>query len=315
MGAPISKLKGILLRSALALAVLLLLVASGQAIRLNRQPAQATHISDRIYSPYDNKWYAVKIPAQLEFAGEPVPLQDPDVRKRLDRELLINSYWHSQTLFLLKEYRQVVPLVEPILERHGMHKDFVYLCIAESALQPTAQSPKGATGLWQLMKPTAQKYGLIINDEVDERMHPEKSTEAAIRYLKEARERFGSWTMAAAAFNRGMEGLEAAVRHQKTNNYYDLYLNAETARYVYRILALKIILQNPQQYGFMLSSDETYLPVPYREVIVDTTISSLTDFARQHGTTYKMLRMLNPWLIGYSLTNREGRTFSIKVPS
>ncbi|MCS6990407.1 MAG: transglycosylase SLT domain-containing protein [Chitinophagales bacterium] len=305
----------LLLRSSVLLAVLMLMFVSVQAIRIDRQSGAASYLTSTIYSPTENRWYSVKIPARLDFAGEPVPLHDPDVRKRLDRELLINSYWHSQTLFLLKEYRQVVPLIEPILERHGMHKDFIYLCIAESNLQHTAQSPQGALGLWQLMKPTAQKYGLTINAEIDERLHPEKATEAAIRYLKDAKERFGSWTMAAAAFNRGMEGLEAAVRNQKTNNYYELYLNPETARYVYRILALKIILQNPQQYGFFLTAEDEYPAQPYRVVTVDTTISSLPDFARQHGTSYKTLRLLNPWLISYSLTNKERRPYQIKLPA
>ncbi|MCS6917730.1 MAG: lytic transglycosylase domain-containing protein [Chitinophagales bacterium] len=310
----LEKCKPLLWRSATLLGLLLLLFVSVHAIRLDRQPVQESHLTSKVYSPSENRWYSVKIPSQLDFAGEPVPLHDPDVRKRLDRELLINSYWHSQTLFLLKEFRQVVPVLEPILERHGMHKDFIYLCIAESALQPTAQSPQGAVGLWQFIKPTARMYGLVVNEEIDERQHTEKATEAAIRYLKDAKERFGSWTMAAAAFNRGMEGLEAAVKNQKTSNYYELYLNPETARYVYRILALKIILQNPQQYGFILNPEDEYTPVEYRTVTVDTSISSLPDFARQHGTTYKTLRMLNPWLISYSLTNKERKTYEIKLP-
>jgi hypothetical protein len=284
------------------------------SVKVDPDQGSAHFTIQKIKSPFDNKIYAVKIPSAMDFAGEAVPLHDQDVRERLDRELLVNSYWHSQTLYIMKEYPQIISLVEPILEKNGVPKDFVYLCIAESGLQVNAQSPAGAMGLWQFIKSTGQAYGLTINGEIDERLSYEKSTEAACRYLIEAKERFGSWTTAAASYNRGMEGMEAAVKRQKTGNYYDLYLVPETARYIYRILALKQILQNPQQYGFFLESEELYPEYKYKTVAVDSTISDLPSFAAQQGTNYKTLRVLNPWIINYSLTNKEGKTYEFKLP-
>ena len=284
------------------------------SVRVDPSIESASFTVEKIRSPFDNKIYAVKIPSTLEFAGEAVPLDDPDVRQRLDRELLVNTYWHSQTLYIMKEYPQIISLLEPILEKNGVPKDFVYLCIAESGLQVTAQSPSGALGLWQFIKSTGQNYGLTINGEIDERMSYEKSTEAACRYLKTAKEKFGSWTTAAASYNRGMEGMQQAVSNQKTSNYYELYLNSETARYIYRILALKQVLQNPQQYGFFLEAEDLYPEYKFKTVTVDSSIASLADFAASHGTNYKTLRMLNPWIINYSLTNKERKTYEFKIP-
>lgn len=284
------------------------------SVRLDPGQESSSYRIEKIRSPFDNKIYAVKIPSRLEFAGEAVPLDNPDVRKRLDRELLINSYWHSQTLYIMKEYPQIISFVKPILEKNGIPQDFVYLCVAESGLQVNAQSPSGAVGLWQFMKATGQQYGLTINSEVDERLSYEKSTEAACRYLKAAKEKYGSWTTAAASFNRGMDGMDAAVEKQKTSNYYDLYLNQETARYVYRILALKQVLQNPQQYGFFLEAEDLYPEYKYKSINVDSSITDLPAFAIQQGTNYKTLRTLNPWIINYSLTNKEGKVYEIKLP-
>ncbi len=302
-----------------ALKVLLLMVVgfgvflSVSAIKINKSDAESFRY-ERIKSPFDNKIYAVKIPAQIEFAGENVPLDDADVRQRFDRELLVNTYWHSQTLYIMKEYPQVISIIEPILEKNGVPKDFIYLCIAESGLQINAQSPSGAAGLWQFIKTTGQSYGLIINAEVDERLSYEKSTEAACKYFLEAKEKFGSWTTAAASFNRGIEGMSAAVKNQDTNDYYSLYLNQETARYIYRILALKQVLSNPQQYGFFLETEDLYPSYKYKTVTVDSNITNLTEFAKANGTNYKTLRILNPWIINYSLTNKERRKFEIKLP-
>jgi hypothetical protein len=186
--------------------------------------------------------------------------------------------------------------------------------VAESGLQYNAQSPTGAVGLWQFTKSTGLHYGLIINSEVDERYSYEKSTEAACKYFLDAKEQFGNWTMAAAAFNRGMDGMGDAMKHQKTNNYYDLYLNRETSRYVFRILALKQVLQNPQQYGFFLDAGDMYPDYKYKTVTVDSSITDLADFAKTNGTSYKTLRELNPWIMGYSLTNKEKNQFEIKLP-
>lgn len=302
------------LRIAIFMMAGLAVFLSISTIRAKKDPVATAYHYEKIRSPFDNKIYAVKIPDRIDFAGESVPLNDQDVRERLDRELLVNTYWHSQTLYIMKQYPQIISFIEPILERNGVPKDFLYLCIAESGLQYNAQSPSGALGLWQFLKSTGISYGLTINSEVDERMNYEKSTEAACKYFINARQQLGSWTMAAAAFNRGTEGMAEAVRHQKTNNYYDLYLNRETSRYVFRILALKQVLQNPQQYGFFLDAGDLYPQYKYKTVGVDTTISDLADFAKIYGTTYKTLRELNPWILGYSLTNKEKKHYEMKVP-
>ncbi|MEO6166242.1 MAG: lytic transglycosylase domain-containing protein [Chitinophagales bacterium] len=282
--------------------------------KIENAPNAIKYRYDEVKSPFDNKIYALKIPDQMDFAGEPVPLTDDDIRQRIDKELLVNMYWHSQTLYIMKQFNQVIKIIEPILEKNGVPHDFVYLCVAESGLQYNATSPSGAVGLWQFMKPTGQKYRLLINGEVDERMNYEKSTEAACKYFLEAKEKFGSWTMAAASFNMGIDGLANTSRAQDSNNYYDLYLNRETGRYVYRILALKEVLSNPRKYGFFLESDDLYAPYTYRTIAVDSSINNLTAFAKEQGTNYKMLRLMNPWMIGYSLTNKDGKRYDIKIP-
>ncbi len=282
--------------------------------KIENAPNTIKYKYDEVRSPFDNKIYALKIPDQMDFAGEPVPLTDSDIRQKVDRELLVNMYWHSQTLYIMKQYKQVLEIIEPILAKNNIPHDFVYLCIAESGLQYNATSPSGAVGLWQFMKPTGLKYKLEINDEVDERMNYVKSTEAACKYFLEAKEKFGSWTMAAASFNMGIDGLANAARRQDTNNYYDLYLNRETSRYIYRILAMKEVMSNPTKYGFFLESDDLYAPYSYRTIAVDTSIQNLTSFAKSQGTSYKMLRQMNPWLIGYSLTNNEGKRYDINIP-
>ncbi len=282
--------------------------------KIENAPDDIKYRYDEVRSPFDNKIYALKIPEQMDFAGEPVPLSDEDIRERIDRELLVNMYWHSQTLYIMKQFNQVIKIIEPILEKNGVPHDFVYLCVAESGLQYNATSPSGAVGLWQFMKPTGIKYNLTINEEVDERMNYEKSTEAACQYLLEAKKKFGSWTMAAAAFNMGIDGLAGISEKQDSKNYYDLYLNRETGRYIFRILAMKEVLSNPRKYGFFLESEDLYAPYSYRTIAVDSTIQNLTSFAKQQGTNYKMLRMMNPWLIGYSLTNKEGKRYDVKIP-
>ena len=302
------------MRIAIFMLVGLAVFLSISTMRAKEDPEAVAYRYEKIRSPFDNKIYAVKIPEKIDFAGEPVPLEDQDTKESLDRELLINTYWHSQTLFIMKQYPQIISIIEPILEKNGVPKDFIYLCIAESGLQYNAQSPSGALGLWQFTKSTGQHYGLTINSEVDERMSYEKSTEAACKYLIDAKQQFGSWTVAAASFNRGIEGMSEVVKHQKTNDYYDMYLNRETSRYVFRILALKQVLQNPQQYGFFLDAGDLYPAYQYKTITVDTSITDLADFAISQGTSYKTLRELNPWILGYSLTNKESKPYSLKLP-
>ncbi|MBC5772570.1 transglycosylase SLT domain-containing protein [Pontibacter sp. KCTC 32443] len=253
------------------------------------------------------------VPSSLSFAGEPVPLHVPDVAERLDRELLVNSYLHATTLLGLKRMQRYEPEIRAILKENDIPEDFIYLALAES-LFGQVTSPAGAAGFWQLMPDTARGYGLIVNSEVDERFHVRKATFAAIKYLKSAKNRFGSWTNAAASYNRGMGGLDRALEQQGVQSYYDLYLNDETSRYMFRILALKEILGNPQKYKFELPEGAGYQPLPTRTVKVTATIPNLADYALQQGTNYKTLRLYNPWIKDFALTVPQGKEFELKLP-
>ncbi len=257
--------------------------------------------------------YALAHPDELSFAGETVPLERHDIRESFDRELLVNTYWQSSTLLLLKRANRWFPVIEPILEEHGVPGDFKYLALIESNLTQ-AVSPAGARGFWQILEGTGRDLGLEINDYVDERYHVEKATAAACRYLLDAKERYGSWTMAAAAYNIGNSRLQRIINSQKADCYYDLFLNEETARYVFRILAIKTIFSNPEQAGFHVRDEDLYPIQTYYTLAVDTPIIDLPEFALQHNTTYKALRHLNPWMRRYELPNPSGKTYYIKIP-
>ena len=264
-------------------------------------------------SPFDNKTYPVKIPDSLDFAGEEVPLFDFDVVERLDRELIVNTYWHSRTILILKEMKQIGSIIRPIMKRNGLPDDFIFLAVAESGLQNDVVSPSGATGIWQFVQGTGKNYGLQIDEFVDERLNYEKATEAACKYLKESKEKFGNWTLAAASYNMGQGGLSQSIKNQKVGSYYDLYLNNETSRYIFRILALKEVMKNPQAYGFYVNATDLYPQLKYHTITVDSTISNLTDFAVSQGTTYKYLKVFNPWMINTSLPGTPGKTYLIKI--
>ena len=265
--------------------------------------------------PVAKSYRPFPLPAKMSFAGELVPLEIPDVAERLDRELQANAYFHSNTILALKRLQRYLPELERLLVANGLPTDFKYLAMAESLLG-NVTSPKGAVGFWQLMPGTARELKLTINQEVDERYHLEKATLAACNYFKKARLRFGSWTNAAASYNRGMSGLQAALRNQKVTSYYDLYLNEETSRYLFRILALKEILENPQRYGFdLLQSDGYALLPPTRLVPVTATIEDLPQFALDQDINYKTLRLYNPWLLGYKLTVADTTsTYTLQIP-
>lgn len=258
--------------------------------------------------------HALPIPDEMEFAGEKVPLEDTDVYRRMDRELLVNAYWQSNGLLMLKRAYESFPVIEPILERYGIPDDFKYLAVAESALLD-AVSPAGAKGVWQFMESTGREYGLEINSNVDERYNLVKSTEAACRYLQKSKEKFGSWTLAAAAYNAGRSGIINQQDRQKTADYYDLLLNPETARYVFRILALKEVMQHPEKYGFSFTDEDLYDPIPTFTVAVDTAISDLPDFARGYGISYKTLKIHNPWLRETHLKNSSRKKYAIEIPA
>lgn len=261
----------------------------------------------------DYRVYAPPMPDSLSFCGERVPLNIYYVREGLDRELVSNMYFQSNTLFYIKRSSRVFPTIERILKEEGVPTDMKYLCVIESGLQ-NVTSPAGAGGYWQFMKPTGLLYGLEISDEVDMRNDLEASTRAACRYLKMLKQRFGSWAAAAAAYNCGENGLDRRLTNQRQTSYYDLLLNSETQRYVYRILAIKLIMQHPQDYGFVVRRCDTYPELPYEEVVVEGKDVDIVQFAIEHGTTYKMVRTLNPWLTTDRLKNKMGRSYTVRVP-
>lgn len=255
-------------------------------------------------------------PEDINFAGEPVPIRDFEVRERLETELIRNIYLHSSTIMNIKRAARWQAEMTSILAKNNIPKDFFYLCIAESHLT-NATSPMGAKGFWQFIEATGKNYGLEISDQVDERYDPIKSTHAACKYLKDAYKVFGNWTLVAASYNMGIGGVQGQLKKQKVNNYYDLYLNRETSAYVFRVLALKTILERPEQYGFILKPEQLYKPLRYRVVKVDTTITDLVEFALQQGTTYKMLKVMNPWILGDQLkvpTGEAKRTYQLHIP-
>ena len=260
-----------------------------------------------------SKVYALKIPTSIHFSGEEVPIDQPDIRERLDKEMLVNTYWQSNMMLLIKRANKYFPTIEKILEEEGVPDDFKYLAVIESALE-NVRSPKGAKGFWQLMPGTAKEYGLEVNDNVDERYHLEKSTRIACVYLKKAKERLGSWTLAAASYNRGMYGTDRLLDKQLAESYYDLLLNSETSRYVFRIIAVKEIMSNPQQYGFIFEESDLYLPIPERKIRLDTAITNLAQFAKEQNINYKVLKIHNPWLIENHLNNKSRKYYEIAIP-
>lgn len=256
----------------------------------------------------------VPIPEKIEFAGEQVPTQYFDVKEGLERELLVNRYWHSQTLLLIKRAKRYFCLIEPILKKNHVPDDFKYLALAESGFANVV-SPSGAVGFWQFIPTTGKQYGLEINSEVDERYNLEKSTEAACKFIIDSYNAYGNWTLAAASYNCGRSGLSKQIQRQYSKNYYDLLLNDETARYIYRIIALKLVIGNPSAYGFELSENDLYQPIPFNEITISDSVKDLALFAFQQGTNYKILKLLNPWLRNNSLTNKDKKSYIIKIPA
>ena len=257
--------------------------------------------------------FTLPTPEQVSFAESPVPMEAFGVREKLDRELLVNTYWHSNTFLMFKRSNRWFPVIEPILAQHGVPDDFKYLAVIESGLT-NAVSPAGATGFWQFMKSTGQSYGLEINDEVDERYHVEKSTHAACKYLLDAFEKFGDWALVAASYNMGMGGLQKQLDRQKAERYWDLLLNEETGRYVYRILAIKEILNKGGEYGFVIRPSDLYEPYRLRSVSIDLPLEDLAAFAKEEGVNYNILKTLNPWLRQAHLRNVKGKSYTVQLP-
>ncbi len=260
-----------------------------------------------------NQSLGMHFPNEIDFAGEKTPLHIYDVKERMDRELLINVNLHSSTILIIKRANKAFPIMEPILAKYNVPDDFKYLAVIESSLL-NAVSSAGARGVWQFMPETAREKGMEVSETVDERYHLQKSTEAACKYLLAAKEKFGSWTLAAASYNGGMSGVAKQIEFQQVNDYYDLLLNEETSRYVFRILALKEIMKNQVLYGFDVQPKDLYENLPTKKIEVDSTISDLAVFAKGQGINYKILKYHNPWLRDKKLDNQKKKKYEIEIP-
>lgn len=298
------------------LAFVLLLIYIGYDQSVNSTQASADDLNPVKAEESERPPIAVTydVPKNASFAGEAVPLNLPDVYERFDKELQINVYLHSGTLFLLKRANRWFPRMQEILKANDIPDDFKYLPLIESALL-NSTSPKDAVGYWQILESSGKELGLEINKEVDERFDPIKSTEAACKYLKKSYEKLGSWTLVAASYNRGVTGVRKSLEEQHVENYYDLYLNDETSRYVFRILAIKEIVEHPEKYGFKFDPDHLYQPEPVKYVEVNESIKDLVAFAQSNGTNYKLLKRHNPWLREKRLSVRKGKSYRIALPA
>lgn len=254
------------------------------------------------------------VPEYVTFAGEKIELDRYDLYERYERDLTATCYMHSTTLLTLKRANRYMPVIEPILQKEGVPIDFVYLAAIESHFNPRAYSSAKAAGIWQFMPKTAREYGLEVNEFVDERYNVEKATVAACRYLKNAYKKYGDWISAAASYNAGMARISSEQAQQGERNVLDLLLTEETSRYVFRILTMKQVFAAPAEYGFVLKAQQLYQPIAATTIEVDTPIVSLSDFAKQHGTTYMQLKEFNPWLRARELPNKTGKVYQIRIP-
>ena len=255
------------------------------------------------------------VPSSVTFCGKNIDLTRYDRYERMDRELLAFTYMHSTSIQMIKKANRYFPIVEPILKANGIPEDFKYLMVIESNLNPTARSSAGAAGLWQFMQTTGREYGLEVNKNIDERYHVEKSTEAACKYLKDAYDKYQDWIAVAASYNAGQARISTQFEKQQVDDMLDLYLVEETARYVYRIIAAKIMFSNPSAFGFRLRTKDLYMPIPYKEVSVNTGILNLAEWAKKQGITYALLKNMNPWLRDNFLQNVSKRTYTLKIPT
>lgn len=255
-----------------------------------------------------------QVPESVMFCGKQIDLTRFDRHERMDRELLAFAYMHSTSIQTIKRANRYFPVVEPILKEYGIPDDFKYLMVIESNCSPLARSHAGAAGLWQFMQTTGREYGLEVNKNIDERYHVEKATVAACKYIKAAYAKYNDWVAVAAAYNAGQARIATQLEKQQVDDMLDLYLVEETSRYVYRIIAAKIMFSNPSAFGFRLKASDLYMQVPYKEITVTTGITDLAAWAKKQGTTYALLKNLNPWLRDNFLQNTSGRTYVLKVP-
>ena len=261
----------------------------------------------------NTKVFSVILPDNLKFAGEKMPFDRFYVKEAMEREITLNTYFHSASILLLKKANRWLPIIEPILKKNNIPEDFKYLAMAESGLGQVV-SPAGATGFWQLMKHTAREYGLEVNSDIDQRYDVELATEAACIYLNKAYEKYGNWTLVAASYNAGMGKITKELERQQQSNYYDMIFGEETGRYVYRIIALKLLLENPKDYGFYLRNEDLYAPFKLNKVSIDTTINDIPAFAKSYNLNYKEFKIYNPWIRQAYLANKTGRTYRIQIP-
>ncbi|MCD6179571.1 MAG: lytic transglycosylase domain-containing protein [Bacteroidales bacterium] len=259
------------------------------------------------------KVFAVEIPHNIKFADEKVPLNKFYVKEALEREMTVNTYFHSSSIFLIKKAQRWFPVIEPILKENNIPDDFKYLAVAESGLSQIV-SPAGATGIWQIMKHTGRELGLEINADIDQRYDVELATEAACKYLNKAYEKYGNWTLVAASYNAGTNKISKELERQQQDNYYDMIFGEETGRYVYRILAIKALLEKPEDYGFYLRKKDLYKPYKLKKITVDTAISNIPAFAKSFDLNYKEFKIYNPWIRQAYLANKSRRTYTISIP-
>lgn len=272
--------------------------------------------SSNLSQLHDVEGFNIELPDKFDFCGEPVPMKEQEIRERFDRELHVNVFKHASTLLIVKRANRWFPVIERILKEQGMPDDIKYVAVAESGLENVV-SPSQAKGYWQFIESAGKEFGLEINDEVDERYHPVKATYAACKYFKRAKEKFGSWTLAAASYNRGMGGIERAIQTQKVQDFYDLDLNNETARYIFRILSYKELLLNAEKYRFKVNRNNLYHEEEVRRIKIDTTITDLVAFAHQQGVSLKTLRNYNPWLLKNTLTVKDSlkrKPYELELP-
>ncbi len=296
------------LLSYLLLAIIIIALIIGVDFWKEKRISHLPGTNDQYY-----KIISLPIPDTLYFTNELVPTNLFYVKESLDKELSVNTYWHSSTLQLLKRSHRYFPMIEEILRKNNIPDDFKYVAVIESGLK-NVTSPAGAKGYWQLMKATAKERGLEVNKDIDERYNVRKSTEAACEYLLHAHEKFGNWTLTAASYNAGITGILKQMNRQNETSYYNLLLNDETARYIFRILAIKLIFENPEAYGFYLEEKDYYQPIPTKVVEVNKSVDSWAEFAKQQGITYKLLKYFNPWLRQKDLKNRKKKTYLIEIP-
>ena len=282
------------------------LFVSGSDIVTNKNPQDDQY-------PQGYKIVSPHLPDYMVFAGEKVPLENFEVYERIEREFIVNTYFHSATILAIKRANRWFPVIEPILKKNNIPDDFKYLCVAESNLENVI-SPAGAVGFWQIMKDAGKKYNLEINSLIDERYNVEKSTQAACDYLNDAYKLYGTWTLAAASYNMGTNGIDEQINKQKAKNYYNLVLGIETDRFVPRIISLKYIMQNREAYGFDIKDDELYQPFKTYNVFLDSSVSSFADYASSYGINYKTLKLFNPWLRDNYLSNPNKDIYLIKLP-